>query len=52
MTGDPAVLLVAGHLRPWLARLTRYSISNLQVLAYGEIPQDRRLRVVTSVGGG
>ena len=52
MTGDPAVLLVAGHLRPWLAKLTRYSISNLQVLAYGEIPQDRRLRVVTSVGGG
>ena len=52
MTGDPAVLLVAAPLRPWLAKLTRYSISSLQVLAYGEIPQDRRLRVVSSVGGG
>ncbi len=52
MSGDPAVLLVAAPLRPWLARLTRYSIANLQVLAYGEIPQDKRLRVVTSVGGG
>ncbi len=51
MTGEPAVLLVAGPLRPWLARLTRHSIASLHVLAYGEVPQDRRLRVVTSVGG-
>ncbi len=52
MSGDPAVLLVAGPLRPWLAKLTRYSVPNLRVLAYGEIPQDKNLRVVTSVGSG
>ena len=52
MSGDPAVLLVAGPLRPWLAKLTRFSVPNLRVLAYGEIPQDKNLRVVTSVGSG
>jgi flagellar biosynthesis protein FlhA len=51
MRGEPAVLLVAGSLRPWLARLTRYSVPNLHVLAYGEIPQDRSLRVASAVGG-
>jgi flagellar biosynthesis protein FlhA len=51
MRGEPAVLLVAGGLRPWLARLTHYSIPNLHVLAYGEIPHDRALRVASSVGG-
>jgi flagellar biosynthesis protein FlhA len=49
--GEPPVLLVASVLRPWLARLTRYSIPGLHVLAYGEIPHDRTLQVVTSVGG-
>ena len=52
LSGDPAVLLVAGPLRPWLAKLTRYSVPNLRVLAYGEVPQDKNLRVVTSVGSG
>jgi flagellar biosynthesis protein FlhA len=52
MSGEPAVLLVPAPLRPWLARLTRYSVPNLRVLAYGEIPQDKSLRVVHSVGSG
>ena len=51
LRGDPAVLLVSGPLRPWLARLTRYSVPNLQVLAYGEIPHDKSLRVASTVGG-
>jgi len=50
ISGDPTVLIVASQLRPWLARLTRFSIPNLRVLAYGEIPQDKQLRVVTNVG--
>jgi flagellar biosynthesis protein FlhA len=49
--GDPAVLLVSGPLRPWLARLTRFSVPNLHVLAYGEIPHDKSLRVASTVGG-
>jgi len=49
LTGDPAVLLVAPDLRPWLARLVR-SIRNLHVLAYTEIPDDRKIQMVAAVG--
>jgi len=37
-------------LRPWLARFTRHGMPNLAVLAYGEIPNNKSLRVVASVG--
>jgi len=48
--GEPAVLLVAPKLRPWMARLMRYSTPNLAVLAYNEIPENRRIRVIAAVG--
>jgi flagellar biosynthesis protein FlhA len=51
MRSDPAVLLVPTALRPWLARFTRHGLPNLTVLAYGEIPTTKSLRVVASVGG-
>ena len=51
MRGDPAVLLVPPVLRPWLSRLTRHGIPNLAVLAYGEIPHNKSLRVAATVGG-
>ena len=51
LAGEPAVLLVSPVLRPWLARLTRFSIPGLRVLAFGEVPQDKSLRVVSTVGG-
>jgi flagellar biosynthesis protein FlhA len=44
------VLLVAPKLRPWMARLMRYSTPNLAVLAYNEIPENRRIRVIAAVG--
>jgi flagellar biosynthesis component FlhA len=37
-------------LRPWLARFARHGIAHLAVLAYGEIPSNKALRVVASVG--
>ena len=49
MTGDPAVLLVSPKLRPWIARLMR-SVRNLHVLAYNEIPDDRKIEMVAAVG--
>ena len=49
-SGEPAVLLVAPKLRPWIARLMRYSSPNLAVLAYSEIPENRRIRVIAAVG--
>jgi flagellar biosynthesis protein FlhA len=48
--GEPAVLLVAPKIRPWVARLMRHSTPNLSVLAYNEIPENRRIRVIGAVG--
>ena len=48
IAGDPAVLLVAPALRPWLSKLMR-GIRNLHVLAYNEIPDDKRIQMVAAV---
>jgi flagellar biosynthesis protein FlhA len=50
LAGEPAVLLVAPKLRPWLARLLRHSVPALSVLAYNEVPENRRVRVIAAVG--
>ncbi|HLT90947.1 MAG TPA: flagellar biosynthesis protein FlhA [Woeseiaceae bacterium] len=49
IAGEPAVLLVAPALRPWLARMLR-GIRNLHVLAYNEIPDDKRIQMLGAVG--
>ena len=49
--GDPAVLLVAAPLRPMLSRFARYTIDGLKVLSYQEIPDNKQVTVVASVGG-
>ncbi|MBS7457239.1 flagellar biosynthesis protein FlhA [Coralloluteibacterium stylophorae] len=48
--GEPAVLLVPGAVRSVLARLTRHSVPGLSVLAYGEVPEDKRLKLIGSIG--
>ena len=48
--GEPAVLLVPGGVRAAVARLVRHSVPSLSVLAYGEVPEDKRLRLVGAVG--
>ena len=48
--GDPAVLLVADALRGLMGRLARPSVPTLHVLAYGELPEDRDIRIVASIG--
>ena len=50
MEGQTAVVLVSSYVRPWLARFVRYSITGLHVLAYNEIPADRQIKVVSTVG--
>ncbi len=50
VAGEPAVVLVAPRIRPWIARLMRYATPNLAVLAYNEIPENRRIRVIAAVG--
>jgi flagellar biosynthesis protein FlhA len=49
-SGKAAILLVAPPIRPWLARLVRHSIPNLQVLAYNEIPDNKQIKVVANIG--
>lgn len=48
--GQPAILLVAPPLRPWLARLVRHSIPALNVLAYNEIPDSKQIKVIANIG--
>ncbi|WP_456998757.1 flagellar biosynthesis protein FlhA [Lysobacter sp. HA18] len=48
--GEPAVLLVPSPIRSSIARLVRHSVPQLAVLAYGEVPEDKRLRLVGSIG--
>ena len=51
-TGQPAVLLVAPQIRAQLARLFKYSLSGLFILAYSEVPENRQISVVANVGQG
>ena len=51
MAGKPAILLVSPPLRELLARFVRSSIQGLHVLSYNEVPDDKQLRIVATVGG-
>ncbi|HTV52337.1 MAG TPA: flagellar biosynthesis protein FlhA, partial [Steroidobacteraceae bacterium] len=50
LIGEPAVLLVAPALRQTLARFIRASVPAMHVLAWNEIPDNRKVRLVTAVG--
>ena len=48
--GQPAVLLVSSPIRSMLSRFIRHGIPTLHVLAYNEIPSDKQIRIVATVG--
>ncbi len=48
--GQPAVLLVSQNLRAFLSRMVRHGIQGLHVLSYEEIPEDKQIKVIASVG--
>jgi flagellar biosynthesis protein FlhA len=50
MSGEPAVLLVAPQIRSTLARFMRAAVPGMHVLAWNEIPDNRKVRLVTAVG--
>ena len=50
MAGEAAVLLVPPPLRAPLAGFVRSSVPGLRVLAWNEIPHNRKVRLVTTVG--
>jgi flagellar biosynthesis protein FlhA len=50
VAGRPSVLVVSPQLRTWLARWLRPSLKSLHVLGVNEIPDNKRVRIVASVG--
>jgi flagellar biosynthesis protein FlhA len=49
--GLPAVLLVPGNLRTLLSRFLRRGIPQLKVLAHGEVPESKIIKVTSIIGG-
>jgi flagellar biosynthesis protein FlhA len=47
-----SILLVAGPIRDWMSRFLRHSVPGMHVLSYNEIPDNRQIRVVATVGRG
>ncbi len=47
---EPPVLLVASSIRQWIAQLIRPGQPALHVLAYEELPGNKRIKVVATIG--
>jgi len=50
MSGQPAVLLVSPTLRPVLSRFLRSTVPQMHVIAWNEIPDSRKVRLVSTIG--
>ncbi|MBQ4846365.1 flagellar biosynthesis protein FlhA [Pseudoalteromonas sp. MMG005] len=50
MLGDPSILLTSGMLRSVLSRFVKYTIPGLRVMSYQEVPDERQIKIVSSVG--
>jgi len=50
LIGQPAVLLTSGVLRSTLARFVKHTIPSLHILSYQEIPDDKQIKIISSVG--
>ena len=48
--GEPAVLLVSETVRGFLAKFARYGQVKVQVLSYQEIPQNKQITIVSTIG--
>jgi flagellar biosynthesis protein FlhA len=50
MLGDPSILLTSGMLRSVLSRFVKHTIPGLRVMSYQEVPDERQIKIVSSVG--
>lgn len=50
IAGNPAVLLVGAPLRPLLSRFVRFTLSGVKVLSYQEIPDNKQITIVATIG--
>lgn len=48
--GQEGILLVAAPIRSWMARFARHAAPGLHVLSYNEIPDNRQIKVVSTIG--
>ena len=50
VAGEPAILLVADGLRELMVKLVRNSVPRLHILGFSEVPDNKEIRIVNSVG--
>ncbi|WP_166260890.1 flagellar biosynthesis protein FlhA [Marinobacter salicampi] len=50
MLGKPAILLVSAPLRAVMAKFASYGVERLHVLSYQEMPDNKQITIVASVG--
>ncbi|CCQ09715.1 Flagellar biosynthesis protein FlhA [Pseudoalteromonas luteoviolacea B = ATCC 29581] len=50
MLGEPSILLTSGMLRSVLSRFVKHTIPGLRVMSYQEVPEERQIKIVSSVG--
>jgi flagellar biosynthesis protein FlhA len=50
MAGEAPILLTSGILRTVLAKFTKYTIPGLRVISYQEVPDDKQIKIVSSIG--
>ncbi len=49
-TGQESILLVAAPIRPWMSKFVKQSGLTMKVLSYNEIPDNRQIKVVATIG--
>ncbi len=52
LTGQASILLVPGNLREFLSRFVRHAVKGMHVIGFNEVPDDKQIRIVASVGDG
>ncbi len=50
LSGEPSILLTSGMLRGVLSRFIKHSIPGMVTLSYQEIPEEKQIKIVNSVG--
>jgi flagellar biosynthesis protein FlhA len=50
LAGNTPVLLTSGMLRTVLAKFVKYTIPSLRVISYQEVPDDKQIKIVSSIG--
>ena len=50
IAGDIPILLTSGILRSVLTKFVKYTIPSLRVISYQEVPDDKQIKIVSSIG--